>query len=48
MYDLIEKGFLHLVDTFYAKWPRSVPVSPGLAACKIISHRGQHDNLEAP
>ena len=45
MYDLIEKSFLHLVDTFYARWPRSVPASPGLAACKIISHRGQHDNL---
>ena len=45
MYDLIEKSFLYLVDAFFDKWPRPVPALPRLATCKIISHRGQHDNL---
>ena len=45
MYDLIESSFLYIVDTFYRKWPRSVPALSRLEACKIVSHRGQHDNL---
>ena len=45
MYDLIESSFLHIVDTIYNKWPRPVPALSRLEACKIISHRGQHDNL---
>ncbi|MBW2634606.1 MAG: glycerophosphodiester phosphodiesterase [Deltaproteobacteria bacterium] len=44
MHDLIEKSFLHLVDAFYAKWPQRVPTIQRLKTCKIISHRGQHDN----
>ena len=45
MYDLIEKSFLNMVDAIYARWPQPVPALAPLAACKIISHRGQHDNL---
>ncbi|MEN8246239.1 MAG: glycerophosphodiester phosphodiesterase [Thermodesulfobacteriota bacterium] len=45
MYDLIERSFLHIVDTIFNKWPRPVPALSRLAACKIVSHRGQHDNL---
>ena len=45
MYDLIEKSFLNIVDTIFARWPRPVPTTQKLAAGKIISHRGQHDNL---
>lgn len=45
MYDPIEKSFFYLLDTFFAKWPAPVPPLPRLAAGKIISHRGQHDNL---
>lgn len=45
MHDLMEKSFLHLVDTIFARFPRPVPVLPLLTACKIVSHRGQHDNL---
>jgi glycerophosphoryl diester phosphodiesterase len=45
MHDLIEKSFLHLVDAVFARWPRPVPAPQLLAACKIVSHRGQHDNL---
>ena len=46
MFDLIERSFLHIVDTIYNKWPRPVPALSRLAACKIVSHRGQHNNLE--
>ena len=45
MHDLIEKSFISLTDAFFARWPRPVPAMPRLATCKIISHRGQHDNL---
>jgi len=45
MYDRVEKSFIFLMDAFFAKWPRPVPALQRLAACKIISHRGQHDNL---
>ena len=42
--DVIERCFLYLVDAFFARWPRTVPALQRLSACKIISHRGQHDN----
>ena len=43
--DIIESCFLNLADTFYARWPQTVPSLQHLTDCKIISHRGQHDNL---
>jgi len=45
MYDLIEKSVLNIVDAVYARWPQPLPALAPLAACKVISHRGQHDNL---
>ena len=46
MFDLVEKSFLHLMDGFFANWPRPVPIMKPPGACTIISHRGQHDNRE--
>ena len=36
---------LWLTDRFYAVIPRRVPSSDALRRCKIISHRGEHDNV---
>ena len=46
MYDFIEKSFLYMMDTIFAKFPRPVPTAQKLSACKVNSHRGQHDNLK--
>ena len=39
-----ENGFLRIVDLFFAIKPQSVPDIQLLKNCKIISHRGEHDN----
>jgi glycerophosphoryl diester phosphodiesterase len=40
-----ERLFHQAVDLFYEKWPQPVPSKERLRACKIISHRGEHDNI---
>jgi glycerophosphoryl diester phosphodiesterase len=40
----LEKRFLQGVDLFYEKIPQSFPDLKKLKHCKIISHRGEHDN----
>ncbi len=39
-----EGVFHRLVDAVYRRWPRPVPPPHLLKACRIISHRGEHDN----
>jgi glycerophosphoryl diester phosphodiesterase len=39
-----EEWFHRGVDLFYEKMPRSFPDREKLKKCKIISHRGEHDN----
>lgn len=39
-----EERFLQIVDHFYAKLPQPIPDKERLQDCKIISHRGEHDN----
>ena len=41
----IEKILLQVVDFIFMLWPRHSPAPDKLKACKIISHRGEHDNL---
>jgi glycerophosphoryl diester phosphodiesterase len=41
---LIENSFHFLVDLFFAGWPQPVPTPARLRNCKIVSHRGEHDN----
>jgi len=41
---LIEKLFQEVADLFYEKIPRPFPGRDQLKQCKIISHRGEHDN----
>jgi len=40
----LEKWFLQGVDLFYEKMPQFFPDTEKLKQCKIISHRGEHDN----
>jgi glycerophosphoryl diester phosphodiesterase len=40
----IEKCLHQGVDLFYEKMPQSFPDTEKLEQCKIISHRGEHDN----
>ena len=42
----IEKSFKRLADGVFAVLPRPVPNIEGLRGCKIISHRGEHDNRQ--
>lgn len=33
-----------MIDGFYSIWPQPLPGRQQLSNCKIISHRGEHDN----
>ena len=41
-----EKRLLQSIDLFYAKWPQQQPHKDRLKQCTIISHRGEHDNID--
>jgi glycerophosphoryl diester phosphodiesterase len=40
----IDRVFHTLVDGFYGAWPQPVPGPAALRACRLVSHRGEHDN----
>ena len=42
--NLLEKPFLCAVNHFYANLPQQLPEKRRLQNCRIISHRGEHDN----
>jgi len=42
--DWLIKCFHQTVDLWFAAWPQPVPGQARLHGCKIISHRGEHDN----
>jgi len=42
--NLLEKPFLCVVNHFYANLPQQLPEKRQLQNCRIISHRGEHDN----
>jgi glycerophosphoryl diester phosphodiesterase len=44
----LEGVFHHLVDTVYRRWPRPAPKPQLFKHCRIISHRGEHDNHKWP
>jgi glycerophosphoryl diester phosphodiesterase len=41
----LEARLRQILDHFYARWPQAVPSIDRLEQCKIISHRGEYDNL---
>jgi glycerophosphoryl diester phosphodiesterase len=42
----IEKAFLCSVDALFRRYPQPHPTAERLAGCRIISHRGEHDNRQ--
>ena len=45
LFDLTERVSQVVVDALFALWPRSKPGEAALRRCRIISHRGEHDNV---
>ena len=41
----IEKVLLQCIDFIFMHWPQHSPEPDKLRACKIVSHRGEHDNI---
>ena len=39
-----ENALIGCIDFFFRIWPQPAPVRDRLKACKIVSHRGEHDN----
>ncbi len=42
--DLVEIVFTRLMDKLFARIPRTKPTHTALQTCRIISHRGEHNN----
>lgn len=42
----LESGYLKLMDAVFARWPGPAPSPDQLRQCKLISHRGQHNNRD--
>jgi glycerophosphoryl diester phosphodiesterase len=42
--DRVETTLMALSDGIFARWPRSCPDSGRLKHCRIVAHRGEHDN----
>ena len=42
----IENAFLRGTDAFFRLYPQPRPAAGRLAGCRIISHRGEHDNRQ--
>lgn len=42
--DRFEKALIFCIDFFFRIWPQPFPGHDRLKACKIVSHRGEHDN----
>ena len=40
----IDQWFHGLVDALFARWPQPAPSPAALARCRLVSHRGEHDN----
>jgi len=42
--DRVENALMALSEALFARWPRSCPGSERLKHCRIVAHRGEHDN----
>ena len=45
LFDLVERVFQFAVDGLFSGLPQSKPGEAALHRCKIVSHRGEHDNI---
>lgn len=46
MNDTLENGVQMLANRFFATWPQPQPQRTRLRNCKLVAHRGQHDNQQ--
>jgi len=46
IFDSLERAVLWTIDCFYKRLPQKYPDKKRLYDCKIISHRGEHDNID--
>ena len=44
LFSYVESGVERIIDGFYKLWPQPFPGIERLKNCKIISHRGEHNN----
>jgi len=42
----LESGYFKLMDAVFARWPGPAPSPDQLRQCKLISHRGEHNNRD--
>jgi len=42
--DKLENHFHFITEALYRHWPRKQPTPARLRSCRIVSHRGEHDN----
>ncbi|RJQ77941.1 MAG: glycerophosphodiester phosphodiesterase [Desulfobacteraceae bacterium] len=42
---VIEHGYMRLMDAVFARWPQPTPTAEALGRARIISHRGEYDNV---
>ena len=42
--DRVENTLIALSEAIFARWPRSSPGPERLKHCRIVAHRGEHDN----
>jgi glycerophosphoryl diester phosphodiesterase len=42
--DRVENAVTALMDAIFSRWPRPCPDSERLKHCRIVAHRGEHDN----
>ncbi len=48
MLEALKTGAMAAVDAIYAVIPRRVPDAATLRDCRIVAHRGAHDNIRVP
>ena len=41
---IVESALLNLIDLFYAVVPQPTPALKDIRHCRVVSHRGEHDN----
>jgi glycerophosphoryl diester phosphodiesterase len=42
---VLQQLLMRSVDALYGVIPQPVPAEPALQRCRLVSHRGEHDNI---
>lgn len=44
LHPVIENSFQQITDSLFKRWPAKTPTEEKRRQCKLVSHRGEHDN----